>query len=65
MSSIVAEADIIYRAQLIISANQHSLNNKTEVTSIKLVLFKYVMSFETLSKVDQLADGGGGGIYQL
>ena len=30
--------------------------NKTEVTSVKLVLFKYVMSFETLTKVDQLTD---------
>ena len=28
--------------------------NKTEVTSVKLVLFKYVMSFETIKKVDQL-----------
>ena len=26
--------------------------NKTEVTSVKLVVFKYVKSFETLSKVD-------------
>ena len=30
------------------------LQNKTEVTSVKLVLFKYVMSFDTLTKVDQL-----------
>ena len=30
--------------------------NKTEVTSVKLVLFKYVMLFETLTKVDQLTD---------
>ena len=30
--------------------------NKTEVTSVKLVLFKYVMSFETLTKVDQLTE---------
>ena len=30
--------------------------NKTEVTSVKLVLFKSVMSFETLTKVDQLAE---------
>ena len=32
------------------------LKNKTEVTSVKLVLFKYVMSFETLTKVDQLTE---------
>ena len=32
------------------------MNNKTEVTSVKLVLFKYVMSFETLTKVDQLTE---------
>ena len=31
-------------------------NNKTEVTSVKLVLFKYVMSFEILTKVDQLTE---------
>ena len=30
--------------------------NKTDVISVKLVLFKYVMSFETLTKVDQLTD---------
>ena len=30
-------------------------NNK-KVTSVKLVLFKYVMSFETLTKVDQLTE---------
>ena len=30
--------------------------NKTEVTSVKLVLFMYVMSFETLTKVDQLTE---------
>ena len=30
--------------------------NKTEVTSVKLVLFKSVMSFETLTKVDRLAE---------
>ena len=30
--------------------------NKTEFTSVKLVLFKYVMSFETLKKVDQLTE---------
>ena len=30
--------------------------NKTEVTSVKLVLFKSVMSFETLTKVDQLTE---------
>ena len=30
--------------------------NKTEVTSVKLVLFKYVMSFETLTKVDRLKE---------
>ena len=30
--------------------------NKTEVTSVKLVLFKYVMLFETLTKVDQLTE---------
>ena len=30
--------------------------DKTEVTSVKLVLFKYVMSFETLTKVDQLTE---------
>ena len=30
--------------------------NKTEVTSVKLVLFKYVMSFETLTKVDRLIE---------
>ena len=30
--------------------------NKNEVTSVKLVLFKYVMSFETLTKVDQLTE---------
>ena len=30
--------------------------NKTEVTSVKLVLFKYVMSFETLTKVDRLTE---------
>ena len=29
---------------------------KTEVTSVKLVLFKCVMSFETLTKVDQLTE---------
>ena len=29
---------------------------QTEVTSVKLVLFKYVMSFETLTKVDQLTE---------
>ena len=31
-------------------------NNKTEVTNVKLVLFKYVMSFETLTKVDQVTE---------
>ena len=31
-------------------------SNKTKVTSVKLVLFKYVMLFETLTKVDQLTD---------
>ena len=31
-------------------------NNKTEVTSVKLVLLQYVMSFETLTKVDQLKE---------
>ena len=31
-------------------------DHKTEVTSVKLVLFKYVMSFETLTKVDQLTE---------
>ena len=31
-------------------------NNKTEVTSVKLVLFKYVMLFETMTKVDQLTE---------
>ena len=39
--------------------NQFSMkkeSNKTEVTSVKLVLFKYVMSFETLTKVDQLTE---------
>ena len=30
--------------------------NKTEVTSVKLVLFKFAMSFETLTKVDQLRE---------
>ena len=30
--------------------------HKTEVTSVKLVLFKSVMLFETLTKVDQLAE---------
>ena len=30
--------------------------NKTEVTSVKLVLFKSVISFETLTNVDQLAE---------
>ena len=30
--------------------------NQTEVISVKLVLFKYVVSFETLTKVDQLAE---------
>ena len=30
--------------------------NKTEVTSVKLVLFKSVMSFETLTKVDRLTE---------
>ena len=30
--------------------------NKTEVTSVKLVLCKYVMSFDTLTKVDQLTE---------
>ena len=35
----------------------HNLsNNKTEVTSVMLVLFKYVMFFETLTKVDQLTE---------
>ena len=34
-----------------------SLNkNQTEVTSVKLIFFKYVMSFETLTKVDQLKE---------
>ena len=32
------------------------VRNKTEVNSVKLVLFKYVMSFETLTKVDRLAE---------
>ena len=30
--------------------------NETEVTSVKLVLFKYVMSFETLTKMDGLTE---------
>ena len=34
---------------------QEQTEHKTEVTSVKLVLFKHVMSFETLTKVDQLA----------
>ena len=33
-----------------------SKKSKTEVTSVKLVLFKYVMSFETLTQVDQLTE---------
>ena len=39
--------------------SQKDLNaifNQTEVTSVKLVLFKSVMSFETLTKVDQLTE---------
>ena len=32
------------------------VRNKTEVNSVKLVLFKYVMSFDTLTKVDQLTE---------
>ena len=35
---------------------RNKLFNKTEVTSVKLILFKYVMSFETLRKVDQLTE---------
>ena len=31
-----------------------NIANKTEVTSLKHVLFKFVMSFETFTKVDQL-----------
>ena len=31
-------------------------DNKTEVTSVKLVFFKSVMSFETLTKVDRLTE---------
>ena len=34
--------------------SQKVYKNKNEVTSVKLVLFKYVMSFETIKKVDQL-----------
>ena len=30
--------------------------NQTEVTSVKLVFFKYMMSFETWTKVDQLKE---------
>ena len=30
--------------------------NQTEVTSVKLVLSKYVKSFEILTKVDQLSE---------
>ena len=30
--------------------------NQTEVTSVKFVFFKYVMSYETLKKVDQLTE---------
>ena len=30
--------------------------NQTEVTSVKFVFFKYVMSFETLTKVDWLKE---------
>ena len=33
-----------------------SSGNKTEVTSVKLVLFKSVMLFETLTKVDRLTE---------
>ena len=29
--------------------------NKTKVTSVNLVLFEHGMSFETLTKVDQIA----------
>ena len=36
--------------------SQKHAKNKTEVTSVKLVLFKSVMLFETLTKVDQLAE---------
>ena len=36
--------------------SEENLVNKTEVTSVKLVLFKSVMSFETLTKVDRLAE---------
>ena len=32
------------------------IQNKTEVTSVKLILFKYVMSLETLKKVDRLTE---------
>ena len=32
------------------------VHNLTEVTSVKLVFCKYVMSFETLTKVDQLTE---------
>ena len=31
-----------------------SINDKTEVTSVKLILFKSVMWFETLTKEDRL-----------
>ena len=34
----------------------YDYRNKTEVTSDKLVFFKYLMSFETLTKVDQLTE---------
>ena len=31
-------------------------SNKTEVTSVKLVLLKFVMLFDSLTKVDQLSE---------
>ena len=41
---------------LMTHGDNNNYKNKTEVTSVKLVLFKYVMSFETLTKVDQLTE---------
>ena len=43
--------------QITIASNSTKfLFNKTKVTSVKLVLFKYVMSFEPLTKVDRLTE---------
>ena len=58
MDVVYKEDDILvwYSQVLYHTVCSKKMDIKTEVTSVKLVLFKYVMSFETLTKVDWLTE---------